>query len=269
MINLACGDTTHPDWVNIDHLVRVPGIVVHDLRKGIPFANESVSVVYNAHFLEHLPKEQAAGFLRECRRVLEPGGIIRVVVPDLEAICRLYLQNLHEARAGKPGAIFRREWMVLELYDQVVRSAGGGDFVAFLRRSIEAGSIDREFVGARWGPFGLMLADIAGAKSSPRGLDRWLRASVNPSAWKQLFNLLRGAPYRERQFRKLGENHRWMYDSFSLAALLESCGFEAANTRTATESAIPRWAEFHLDNGTSGEPRKPDSLYMEARARAR
>ena len=124
ILNLGCGSKTSddPSVVNLDfsmYLViksnpvlsrlsrpflndirtrRLNGlsdsIVVHDLRKGIPYAADSVDAVYHSHFLEHLDRPHARSFLLEVLRVLKPGGIQRIVVPDLERLCADYLTHL-------------------------------------------------------------------------------------------------------------------------------------------------------------------------------
>jgi ubiquinone/menaquinone biosynthesis C-methylase UbiE len=58
--------------------------MIHDLRHGIPFATESVDVVYHSHLIEHIDFEHVNQFLQEIRRVLKIGGIQRLVIPDLE-----------------------------------------------------------------------------------------------------------------------------------------------------------------------------------------
>ena len=63
-------------------------ILVHDLSTGIPFDDDTVDVVYHSHVLEHLDRDVARKFLLEVKRVLRPGGIHRIVVPDFEYICR-------------------------------------------------------------------------------------------------------------------------------------------------------------------------------------
>ena len=97
LLNLGCGERYHGDWVNVDIVATGPGVMVHDLDRGLPFDDDSFDAVYHSHVLEHLAKERAPVFLDECFRVLKPGGIIRVAVPDLETIARLYLKNLEEA----------------------------------------------------------------------------------------------------------------------------------------------------------------------------
>jgi SAM-dependent methyltransferase len=68
-----------------------PDAVLWDLSKGIPFADQTFDVVYHCHLLEHIDREAAPGFLCECYRVLRPGGILRVVVPDLERLVRNFV----------------------------------------------------------------------------------------------------------------------------------------------------------------------------------
>jgi SAM-dependent methyltransferase len=72
-------------------------IIAHNLRKGIPFATGSVDAVYLSHLLEHIDRKDAPTFLSEILRVLRPGGIARIVVPDLLITCRNYLESYEQA----------------------------------------------------------------------------------------------------------------------------------------------------------------------------
>jgi SAM-dependent methyltransferase len=65
-------------------------VLVHDLRKRLPFPDMSLAAIYGSHVLEHLYLEQARRLLDDCRRVLEPGGVLRLVVPDLRSIVLEY-----------------------------------------------------------------------------------------------------------------------------------------------------------------------------------
>jgi predicted SAM-dependent methyltransferase len=70
--------------------------LVHDLGRPLPFADEAFSAIYASHVLEHLYRSQAQALLSDCRRVLRPGGIVRVVVPDLHSMVEKYLQCSRE-----------------------------------------------------------------------------------------------------------------------------------------------------------------------------
>jgi predicted SAM-dependent methyltransferase len=78
--------------VNIDLLE--PCELQLDLREDMPFKDEVAAMVYAEHFLEHLLHPiDSMHFLRECLRVLKPGGVIRIVVPDSEWPLRAYVSN--------------------------------------------------------------------------------------------------------------------------------------------------------------------------------
>lgn len=66
------------------------------------------------------------------------------------------------------------------------------------------------------------------------------------------------------KFRRQGEIHQWMYDSYSLARLLLEASFSNPKRCGATESTIRDWAIYCLDNERDGSTYKPDSIYMEA-----
>ncbi len=96
-LNVACGDNAHPDFINLDYQWR-PGIeLCWDITKGIPFPARSVEGIFIEHCLEHLTYSQCCGVLKEFRRVLQPGGVVRIVVPDAE----LYLDLYQQSKEGK------------------------------------------------------------------------------------------------------------------------------------------------------------------------
>lgn len=105
--HLGCGTIFIKDYLNIgwwEHLGEdtlyaapngVEGAVLynHDLVKGIPAADDSLDVVYHSHMLEHLSYAEGIDFIAACYRVLKPGGILRVLVPDLELWTRNYVAD--------------------------------------------------------------------------------------------------------------------------------------------------------------------------------
>jgi predicted SAM-dependent methyltransferase len=127
MLNLGCGEKYHPAWINIDFVSNDKNVIAHNLLKGIPFGDNEVDVVYHAHVLEHFSPEDGKNLVKECFRVLKPGGILRVGVPDLENIIREYIRNLEGAKNGDSEAAARYEWIKLELLDQMVRHRRGGN----------------------------------------------------------------------------------------------------------------------------------------------
>jgi SAM-dependent methyltransferase len=117
-LNIGCGTSGIPGWVNIDNsptilLSRLPfgrrifrtpdwpsDVRRADVRKRIPFSDSSVSYIYSSHTFEHFTYEESLAVAKECFRVLKSGGILRVVVPDLDNIVRDYLADTSNPKAS-------------------------------------------------------------------------------------------------------------------------------------------------------------------------
>lgn len=88
-LNLGCGDVHLDGWVNID-LDSDKADIRHDLAKPLPYDDNTVDFIYSEHFIEHLTLKQGLALLRECRRVLKPGGVVRVATPNLSYLLFRY-----------------------------------------------------------------------------------------------------------------------------------------------------------------------------------
>jgi predicted SAM-dependent methyltransferase len=103
LLHLGSGGHHKDGWVNID-LVGDPVEVAWNLARPLPFEDGSVDGLFHEHLLEHLSLADGEHFMRECHRVLKPGAIARVGVPDAGRLIqsyagdRTYLQDLHPDR---------------------------------------------------------------------------------------------------------------------------------------------------------------------------
>jgi predicted SAM-dependent methyltransferase len=247
MLNLGCGGRYHPDWVNVDLHSTGDGVIAHNLNEGIPFENNSFDVVYHSHLLEHLPLNQVHPFLKECFRVLNVGGIIRVAVPDLEQIVKCYLTLLEKSIRGDEAAQKQYEWILLELFDQMVRNVSGGEMLKYLKQDpVPAASFALERMGSE-------VSKIMGSNQNSK------IKHIKRSEAKMVLK-----PEGIGRFRLSGEIHQWMYDRYSLGKLLLQVGFKDIIVCPATESQIPKFNSYLLDIENDSSIRKPDSLFMEA-----
>jgi SAM-dependent methyltransferase len=84
-LNLGCGEKPLEGFVNVDFR-KLPGVdVVTDLSK-LPwnFRDSEAEQILMLDFLEHFPYRSTEKILEECWRILKPGGILEVQVPDLD-----------------------------------------------------------------------------------------------------------------------------------------------------------------------------------------
>ena len=91
-INLGCGPSIVAGWINLDREPR-PGAHFWDGSLGIPSAANTISLIYSEHFIEHLNLPDGLNLLRECVRVLCPGGIMRISTPDIHVLMQAYEGN--------------------------------------------------------------------------------------------------------------------------------------------------------------------------------
>ncbi len=253
MANLACGHRWHPAWLNFDRFPASPQVKRADLRRRIPLRNNVASAVYHSHLLEHFTPALARPFLGECLRVLKPGGILRIVVPDLEQSARDYVAILDRLRAGA-AAPLERKWLVIEMIDQIARTRPGGELDRMIREHPEADP----FILPRLGAFGPRLIEILRDPDSSRSrferrlrlIETWLPGRC-------------GMMVADALFRRRGENHRWMYDEFSLGDLMRESGLADIRRMTPTTSQIPGWSTYRLDGDSDQQVWKGTSLYME------
>jgi predicted SAM-dependent methyltransferase len=95
-VHIGCGPRVKPGWLNID--LHPAADLRVDLRERLPLADESAVIVYAEHFLEHVDyPEPVRSVLRDYLRILEPGGLLRLAVPDMELVLRAYVNGGDEA----------------------------------------------------------------------------------------------------------------------------------------------------------------------------
>ncbi len=92
-MNWGCGEQPPPGWINVDK-VEGPGIAISgDIRDGLPLPEGSIDYIVSIHAVQDLPYLTVVPALREFRRVLKPGGILRLGLPDLDRAIAAYQRN--------------------------------------------------------------------------------------------------------------------------------------------------------------------------------
>lgn len=101
-LHLGCETRIHEDFVNLDYWAW-PGVdLCWDITRGLPFPDRRFAGIFTEHCLEHVSYTEAAHVLGECRRILKPGGVVRLIVPDAELYLRAYDRGKREAGVTFP-----------------------------------------------------------------------------------------------------------------------------------------------------------------------
>jgi predicted SAM-dependent methyltransferase len=255
-LNIGCGNKTHPAWVNADFKPKNRDIINVDIRNELPFDDCSFQVVYHSQVLEHLSKEEGTLFIRECFRILKPGGVLRVVVPDLENIVREYLRLLEiNRKENTPISQENYNWILLELFDQVARNKSTGEMGEYLSRK---DLINQDYLISRFGMMAKSFFNQSGRGKSSKSLLGNFKSKIYKFYKSLFFSELKDIG----QFRLNGEVHYNMYDSYSLGKLLADVGFLEIQLVNPHQSNIKSWNDFQLDVKDK-LILDPSSLFME------
>lgn len=92
-LHLGAGTRKLPGYTSVDIRPEVEPDIVADIETMEGFENASAEVIYAAHVLEHIPRLHTITVLEEWRRVLKPGGTLRLSVPDFMVLAELYLYD--------------------------------------------------------------------------------------------------------------------------------------------------------------------------------
>jgi SAM-dependent methyltransferase len=93
-LHLGCGSKILKGFVNVDIQdikgVDYSGVDASDLSR---FEDDSFDLIYASHVLEHIPRTKTFFTLLEWNRVLKPGGVLRIGVPDFDSTVKVYLRD--------------------------------------------------------------------------------------------------------------------------------------------------------------------------------
>lgn len=109
-MNWGCGQVTPSGWINSD-ACSYPGVdIACDVLAGLPLEDDSLDYVVSMHALPEIPYGDLEDVLWELRRVIRPGGVLRLGLPDMDRAIHAYLSN-------------ERDYFLIP--DHVCQSAGG------------------------------------------------------------------------------------------------------------------------------------------------
>lgn len=161
-LNVGSGGRGHADWINLDVSPQHADLYcTHDLRRPLPLADGSVRRILAEHVIEHLDfHDDVPRVFAEFHRVLAPGGVVRIIVPDLERFIRAYLDDGPAPWAalgfpqGLPEGMETPAALLNHMYHQGGEHQFGWDFAAMQCALRKAGfsSVTRQSFGRSLDP---------------------------------------------------------------------------------------------------------------------
>jgi predicted SAM-dependent methyltransferase len=127
-LEIGSGDTVVPGWLGTDLAPRHADVLEMDATESFPLPDASLDYVHAEHLIEHISYKKGQRTLAECRRVLKPGGVIRLATPDLERLIAVYRGD-----AGPEGEHYL-EWV----YSAYMRKAPHVHPVFMLNRQVRS-----------------------------------------------------------------------------------------------------------------------------------
>jgi predicted SAM-dependent methyltransferase len=95
-LHIGAGHDSHKGWLNTDIAPANKNTAFLDMTKPFRFPDNAFDFIYSEHNIEHISYADGLKMLRECRRVLKRGGILRIATPDVE-----FLLGLDDKRGGQ------------------------------------------------------------------------------------------------------------------------------------------------------------------------
>jgi predicted SAM-dependent methyltransferase len=165
-LNVGCGPNAieTEDWYNIDGFHPKADLLC-DAARTLPFADNRFEGIFAEHIFEHFTPRQARTFLAQCKRILKPGGVLRLVVPDGELYIKRYLEDrkwMLERRDGRfrtpmevMNEVFRQEYEHQYTYDYetLALHLTEAGFVEPRREKLKSGAIADLLVDQAWREF--------------------------------------------------------------------------------------------------------------------
>lgn len=92
-LNIGCGNRIIDGWINIDIFFDNLMVIKDDVSKLKTIEDGSVDIIYASHVLEHFGRHETEEILKTWHHKLKPGGLLRIAVPDFEAVCKRYVSH--------------------------------------------------------------------------------------------------------------------------------------------------------------------------------
>lgn len=107
-LHFGCGPRYLPGYIHVD-AQKYPHVEhVVDITQDLShiFGEESIDEIYACHVLEHISRREIVDTLSNWNKLLKPGGILRLAVPNLEAVIEKYIEDSNNLFTSLLGLVY-------------------------------------------------------------------------------------------------------------------------------------------------------------------
>ncbi len=265
-VNIACGNVyiKNSNWINLDIVSENKYVKKANLLKKLPFSDNCVDAIYCSHFLEHIPLSKVPNFLEECFRILKKGGVLRLVLPDFEALSAEYLKQI------KLKNYVKTKIVLLTIIDQCVRKKPGGMLDDFYKDLLNKKKEKRSAI-----KYIKYLNGLDFEKRNKINKDFkyylykiFLHLKNNLiNFWIKLITIFLPRAFRDQNvsFARIGELHHWIWDYYSLSEYLIKAGFSEVIKQRHNKTRCKTSKLYLFDqNPKKKKSRGIESMYIES-----
>ncbi|MCK7595428.1 class I SAM-dependent methyltransferase [Pseudomarimonas salicorniae] len=92
-LSIGAGERRIEGFLSVDIDAALHPDIVADIGRPLDLPDASVECLFCEEVISQIAPEACLGFFRECRRILQPGGVVRILTPDLARFTRAYLER--------------------------------------------------------------------------------------------------------------------------------------------------------------------------------
>tara|TARA_X000000950_G_scaffold288478_1_gene405457 strand:+ start:4046 stop:4870 length:825 start_codon:yes stop_codon:yes gene_type:complete len=265
LVNIACGTVyvKNSNWVNLDIISNNKYVKKTNLLNKLPFSDNSVDGIYCSHFLEHIPLEKVSSFLYECFRILKKGGVLRLVLPDFEALSKEYLRQIKLKDYSKAKIV------LMTIIDQCVRKKPGGILNDFYRNLLNKKKEKRNEIKYIKFLNGVDFeTKIKNKKDSRYYIEKIISLVKNTflNIWLKFIIMFLPKTFKSQNISlaRIGELHHWIWDYYSLSDYLLKAGFSKVIKQKYNKTISKVYKLYVFDqNHKKNKSRGIESMYIE------
>ena len=241
-LHFGYNDITPDGWLNIDVVKKQDNVYNYNPNFGLPFLDESFDIIYVRDILERISESRSKNFLIDCLRTLNPGGVIRIAIKDLEGLCKNYLNEAEKLKNSDSSDELRLNFAKIELLDNLTLEGKAGKIEKFVKENFDK---EKQYIIDRIGKDS--ANNIKNSNTQIAYANETALPAINSD---EIISL---------------NKYCNLFDFYGLKKILKDVGFKEITKKAYNESFSEDYLNYNIDSDDEGKIKHPDEIFIEAR----